>query len=398
LTVTGSATVEFADGSASTPSITNDGDTNTGIFFPAADTVAISAGGTNKAQFGTGSATIDGLTVGRGAGAVATNTAVGASALAAVTTGGSLVAVGSDAGKALTTGADSVAVGANALQFATTGTSNVGLGQAALYQTTTGGFNSALGTGALQNNTIASYNTAVGYQAGYTANRTADANGYNALFGYQAGYAITTGNSNCIIGSGAGALLTTGIQNTFVGANTGVGSCGGSMTTGSRNTIIGGYNGNQGGLDIRTASNHIVLSDGDGNPRQIIDNNGYFKCLGMWNLTGASAANLYSDNTGQIYRSTSALKYKKDIRDLENIDINLLRPVRYKSKCEMDDQTIDHFGIVADEAADAGFEELVTRGIDNEVEGFQYERLTVVLLKKLQTLDAEFKAYVATHP
>jgi len=45
LNVTGSATVEFADGSASTPSITNDGDTNTGIFFPAADTIAFSEGG-----------------------------------------------------------------------------------------------------------------------------------------------------------------------------------------------------------------------------------------------------------------------------------------------------------------------------------------------------------------
>jgi hypothetical protein len=45
LSVTGSATVEFADGSASTPSITNDGDTNTGIFFPAADTIAFAEGG-----------------------------------------------------------------------------------------------------------------------------------------------------------------------------------------------------------------------------------------------------------------------------------------------------------------------------------------------------------------
>jgi hypothetical protein len=45
LTVTGSATVEFADGSAASPSITNDGDTNTGIFFPAADTIGFSEGG-----------------------------------------------------------------------------------------------------------------------------------------------------------------------------------------------------------------------------------------------------------------------------------------------------------------------------------------------------------------
>jgi hypothetical protein len=52
LSVTGSATViEFADGSAASPSITNDGDTNTGIFFPAADTIAFSEGGVEAARF-----------------------------------------------------------------------------------------------------------------------------------------------------------------------------------------------------------------------------------------------------------------------------------------------------------------------------------------------------------
>jgi hypothetical protein len=52
------------------------------------------------------------------------------------------------------------------------------------------------------------------------------------------------------------------------------------MTTGSKNTILGCYNGNQGGLDIRTASNYIVLSDGDGNPRAWIgagNNNDLFR-------------------------------------------------------------------------------------------------------------------------
>ena len=36
------------DGSASAPTLTNDGDTNTGIFFPAADTVGITTGGTER--------------------------------------------------------------------------------------------------------------------------------------------------------------------------------------------------------------------------------------------------------------------------------------------------------------------------------------------------------------
>jgi hypothetical protein len=44
-------TINFADGSASTPSITNDGDTNTGMFFPAADTIAFAEGGTEVARF-----------------------------------------------------------------------------------------------------------------------------------------------------------------------------------------------------------------------------------------------------------------------------------------------------------------------------------------------------------
>ena len=40
----------FADGSAAAPSITNTGDTNTGILFPAADTVGVTTGGTERVR------------------------------------------------------------------------------------------------------------------------------------------------------------------------------------------------------------------------------------------------------------------------------------------------------------------------------------------------------------
>lgn len=40
------ASVTVGDGSASAPSITNDGDTNTGVYFPAADKIALATGGT----------------------------------------------------------------------------------------------------------------------------------------------------------------------------------------------------------------------------------------------------------------------------------------------------------------------------------------------------------------
>jgi hypothetical protein len=52
LVVTGGAqTIEFADGSASAPSITNSGDTNTGMFFPAADSIGFTEGGAEIARF-----------------------------------------------------------------------------------------------------------------------------------------------------------------------------------------------------------------------------------------------------------------------------------------------------------------------------------------------------------
>jgi len=196
----------------------------------------------------TNDATISGLTVGKGAGAVATNTVVGATALATNSTSGYQTAIGYQALN-LATGQYNTAVGGLALLNNSTGVENVGVGLQALQSNTTGSYNIAIGRQALNTNTTASNNTAVGYQAGYT-NSTGAANTY---YGYAAGY---TGN---------------GDNNTFIGFGAGY-----NVSSGSKNTIVGLYNGNQGGLDIRTLSNNIVLSDGDGNPRGVFDSSGNF--------------------------------------------------------------------------------------------------------------------------
>ena len=269
---------------------------------------------------------VNGISVGRGAGAVSTNTAVGASALAANTSGAENTAVGQNAGAANTSGNYNTAVGRNTFALNTTGSSNSAFGQAALYTNSTGSNNTAIGFQALVLSTTASNNTAVGYQAGYSnttggpitaigrfalyGNTTGTNNtavGYNssasittgagntslgdtALYnnttasnntavGYQAGYSGTTAGQNTLIGKSAGNAITTGGYNTMLGyaagnvlttgtINTFIGQSSGELvTTGSKNTILGSYSGNQGGLDIRTASNYIVLSDGDGTPR-----------------------------------------------------------------------------------------------------------------------------------
>jgi hypothetical protein len=190
---------------------------------------------------------VNSVPVGRGAGNQSTNTAVGASALAANTTGVGVVAVGRLAASANTTGLYTTAVGEAALRDNTTGNFNTAVGNSALVFSTTGGSNVALGQEALRSNTTASNNTAVGYQAGFSN---------------------TTATNNAFLGDTAG-YFTTGARSTFVGSG-----AGSQITTGSANTILGRFNGNQGFADIRTSSNNIVLSDGDGNPhlrsRQVI--------------------------------------------------------------------------------------------------------------------------------
>jgi len=140
---------------------------------------------------------------------------------------------------------------------------NAALGTGSLNSNTTGANNTAVGNNALAANTSAANNTAIGYEAGFTNITGAK----NTFFGSRAGR-VSTGNNNTIIGEEAGLALSTGAGNTFVGAyNPAQGGSGEQITTGALNTILGAYTGNQNGLDIRTKSNNIVVSDGAGNPR-----------------------------------------------------------------------------------------------------------------------------------
>jgi hypothetical protein len=198
------------------------------------------------------------------------NTLIGGLAGSAITTAPSNTAVGYSALLSNSTGGGNTAVGYEALRNSTAA-SNTAVGTYSLYTNTTGTYNTAIGVdipgtalGALGNNTTGSNNTAVG-TAALAANTTGDK---NVALGDIAGYSNTIGTSNVFIGNGAG-YSTTGSGNTFVGGSTSGAyyPAGYLVTSGANNTIIGGYNGNEGGLDIRTSSNNIVLSDGEGNPR-----------------------------------------------------------------------------------------------------------------------------------
>ena len=186
------------------------------------------------------------------AGANAGNTAIGYQSGVAVTDGHSNTLLGAVAGSALTTGDENTYVGYSAGSSGTaTFTGNTALG-----------FNTfAAGTN------LGDANTAIGWSV--LKNTNANSNGHNTAVGYNAGRGNDSGYDNTFIGSGAGNANSTGYSNTMLGKGSGS-----LITTGNANTIIGRFDGNQNSLDIRTASNNIVLSDGDGFPRVQIDSTG----------------------------------------------------------------------------------------------------------------------------
>jgi len=329
-------------------------------------------------------ASISGLTVGKGGGALATNTAIGASALAATNTGGYSVAVGGSAGAATTsgqivavghsalftnsTGSQNTAVGISSMYSNTTGSNSISVGTGALFSNTTGGNNSALGYQALNanttasnntavgyqafySNTIGTYNTAIGYQAGYS--QTSGANyctfigyqagytntaGDNSAFGYRALYANTSGTSNTAIGELSLSASTTGSNNTALGLQAGtaittggsnvcVGGLAGSNLTGGLTSTYVGYNSQASGVN---AINELVVCAGTGT--------GKGTSTGFINAGGGG---VYQGNNSATWSITSDARLKKNIVNnttgLDAISQIQVRNFEYRTKDEIND-------------------------------------------------------------
>jgi len=298
------------------------------------------------------------------------NTAIGSNALTATTTGDQNTGVGRVALSSNTTGSDNTAVGTGALRDNTTANNNTAVGSDALKTNTTGQSNTALGTNALDANTTASNSTAIGYNALTTA----------------------TGQRNTAVGQGAGESVTTGTTNTLIGRQAGY-----LITTGADNTVIGAYSGNGGGLDIRTSSNNIVLSDGAGNP-ELYYNHGSLTWFSpsIRDKTTASSANMRIDGTsGAMFRSTSSQRYKNTINDATHglTELLTLRPVTYKGN---NDGDIIFGGLIAEEVHTAGLTEFVEYTQDDDgndqPESLYYGNMVSLCIKAIQELKAELDA------
>jgi hypothetical protein len=322
---------------------------------------------------------VNGVTVGKGAGTIATNTAVGVQALNSNTTATNNTALGYQAGNALTTGSY-----------------NTFVGDRAGISTTTASYCTAFGTEALRSNTT----------------------GRNTAIGIQAGYSNTTGTFNTFIGDNAGA----------------------NVTTGSKNTTLGCFNGNQGGVDIRTASNNIVLSDGDGNPRfnyisstknwripylggtntgkgtnSLLSfssgSNTYDGSIAItdavannvwWGLLSGNAYVMVNSNGVQLSSGATAWASASDYR-LKNItgtytnalsDIAQIEPVKFTWKS--DDSAIPQVGVIAQSVQNVVPEAIaeVTEQ-DEKYLSVRYTELIPLMIASIQQLNAKVDAQAA---
>jgi len=172
---------------------------------------------TTNTSLAAADANINGVTVGKGGGSVASNTALGLSSLTSNSSG-----------------AHNVAVGWNSLP-----------------QNTSGSYNVACGENALFSNTTSGNNVAIGYQALNSSN-----SGPHAALGYKAGYAVTSGTDNIFLGPNAG----NGSNPTTIGsANIYIGSSTGGSAVGSNYEIAIGFN-----INAKGSSTGFISPNGGG--------------------------------------------------------------------------------------------------------------------------------------
>jgi hypothetical protein len=114
--------------------------------------------------------------------------------------------------------------------------------------------------------------------------------------------------------------------------------------------------------------------------------------------TTATAGNcLISSGEGnKFYRSTSSLKYKRNVTDMQRgvQDVLQLRPVNFSGVSDFDGDKL-FAGFIAEEVESLGFKEFVIYDENGEPDGLQYANMTALLVKAIQEQQALITALTA---
>lgn len=152
------------------------------------------------------------------------------------------------------------------------------------------------------------------------------------------------------------------------------------------------------------AANSGLLPWGWGDPlnhvaSRIVIDASYVHFPHSYKTTTGSAPNLFIASDGAIVRSTSASKYKTEIKrsysteygeKLLNLPTAIWTDKGQKERYEAGKRHIKpekYFGMIAEDLADAGLDLLVSRNpLTHEIEGIQYERIAPALLPVIKEL------------
>ena len=155
------------------------------------------------------------------------------------------------------------------------------------------------------------------------------------------------------------------------------------------------------GTDAATSG---LNSWGWGNPlnhvgSRIVIDASYVHFPHSYQTTTGSAPNVFIASDGALVRSTSASKYKTDIKrsysteygeKLLNLPTAIWTDKGQKERYEAGKRHIKpekYFGMIAEDLADAGLDLLVSRNpLTHEIEGIQYERIAPALLPVIKKL------------
>jgi hypothetical protein len=121
----------------------------------------------------------------------------------------------------------------------------------------------------------------------------------------------------------------------------------------------------------------------------ILYSDGYLGVPQAYAGTTGSAANVHILSSGVFIRSTSSLKYKKDIQDATHglAEVLQLRSVTYKGKSESDGETV-FGGLIAEEVHEAGLTEFVQYADDGTPDALSYGNMVALAFKAIQEQQA----------
>ena len=213
---------------------------------------------------------------------------------------------------------------------------------------------------------------------------------------------ITSGGHFCV---GTTTAANTAFQATFNGASNG-GINLQNNTNYSSVSVSGddfyvdvGRGGTAGSFNVRTSSNTDA--------RFQISGAGVMTCAGVYNNTvGATNRDVFVDNTGKIGYVASIRASKTNIQDLTDTSwLHQLNPVsfNYRKKDEEGNYTDEtdgdiQYGMIAEDVEQVRPDLCFYDEVDGEQElrGIQYSKLVPVMLKEIQKLRAELDALKGT--